>query len=131
MNILVSITGISLLSVLLVLSSCAVEEKAPARPMVEAKAAPPAKPPEVKAKPLKASGDVGLLDTEKNYMILVTKEGKLITVDFNEKTKVTKYVPQKAKMSEIGLGTAGTITYKSKIVELESVEFKVKPKKGE
>ena len=30
-----------------------------------------------KAKAQKVSGDIGLLDTEKNYMIVVTKEGKL------------------------------------------------------
>ena len=42
-----------------------------------------------KKKAEKASGDVGLLDTEKNYMILVTKEGKLVTLDFDKKTKVT------------------------------------------
>ena len=40
-----------------------------------------------KAKAEKVSGDIGLLDTEKNYMIVVTKEGKLITLDFNSKTK--------------------------------------------
>src|SRR3989338_4956355 len=57
-----------------------------------------------KAKPLKVTGDIGLMDLEKNYMIVVTKEGKLVTVDFDKKTKVTKYVPQKAKMSDIGLG---------------------------
>ena len=42
-----------------------------------------------KAKAEKVAGDIGLLDTEKNYMIVVTKDGKLVTVDFNEKTKVT------------------------------------------
>ena len=42
---------------------------------------------EEKKKAEKVSGDVGLLDLEKNYMILVTKEGKLITLDFNQKTK--------------------------------------------
>lgn len=93
--------------------------------------APAAKAPEAKAKPVKVSGDVGLLDTEKNYMILVTKEGKLVTVDFDDKTKVTKYVPQKAKVNEVDLGTSGTATYKPKVVELETIEFKVKLKKGE
>ena len=52
---------------------------APAKPAAAAKAeAAPAK-----AKAQKANGDVGLLDTEKNYMILVTKEGKLLTIDFD------------------------------------------------
>ena len=36
-----------------------------------------------KAKAEKVAGDIGLLDTEKNYMIVVTKEGKLVTLDYN------------------------------------------------
>ena len=40
-----------------------------------------------KAKAEKVAGDIGLLDTEKNYMIVVTKEGKLVTLDYNSKTK--------------------------------------------
>src|SRR3990172_1821512 len=93
----------------------------------------PALAQEKKAKPLKVSGDVGLLDTEKNYMIVVTKEGKLVTVDFDQKTKVTKYVPQPAKMSDIGLGEAATITYKAQGGKniIEGLEVKVKAKKGE
>ena len=64
-----------------------------------------------KAKAEKVSGDIGLLDTEKNYMIVVTKEGKLVTVDFNQKTKVTALVPSAAKMSDIGLGSAASVQY--------------------
>src|SRR5678816_1942124 len=40
-----------------------------------------------KAKAEKVSGDIGLLDTEKHYLIVVTKDGKLITLDYNDKTK--------------------------------------------
>ena len=36
-----------------------------------------------KAKAQKVSGDIGLLDTEKNYMIVVTKDGKLVTLDLH------------------------------------------------
>ena len=36
-----------------------------------------------KAKAEKVAGDIGLFDTEKNYMIVVTKEGKLVTLDYN------------------------------------------------
>ena len=92
----------------------------------------PALAQEKKAKPLKVTGDIGLLDTEKNYMIVVTKEGKLVTVDFDKKTKVTKYVPQKAKMSDINLGAAASISYKKQGDKniLDSVEVKVKAKKG-
>jgi len=64
-----------------------------------------------KAKAEKVSGDIGLLDTEKNYLIVVTKDGKLVTVDFNQKTKVTALVPSKAKMSDIGLGSAASVQY--------------------
>ena len=67
-----------------------------------------------KAKAQKVSGDIGLLDTEKNYMIVVTKDGKLVTVDYNAKTKVTAMVPGKAKMSELGLGSAASVQYTEK-----------------
>ncbi len=59
----------------------------------------------------KARGDVGLLDTEKNYMILVTKEGKLITLDFNQKTKVTMLEAKDVKMGEVGLGSSAEVEY--------------------
>ena len=67
-----------------------------------------------KAKAQKVSGDIGLLDTEKNYMIVVTKDGKLVTVDYNNKTKVTAMVPSKAKVSDIGLGSAASVQYTEK-----------------
>lgn len=67
-----------------------------------------------KAKALKVAGDIGLLDTEKNYMIVVTKDGKLVTIDYNAKTKVTAMVPGKAKMSDIGLGSAASVQYTEK-----------------
>lgn len=72
----------------------------------EAKKAEPAK---VKAE--KVTGDIGLLDTEKNYLIVVTKDGKLVTVDINAKTKVTKMVDTKAKMSDLGLGSSAQVEY--------------------
>ena len=64
-----------------------------------------------KAKAERIAGDIGLLDTEKNYLIVVTKDGKLVTVDFNEKTKVTQLVPKPAKMADIGLGSAASVQY--------------------
>src|SRR4051794_24615647 len=54
-----------------------------------------------KAKAEKAKGDVGLLDTDKNYLILVTKEGKLITLDFDQKTKVTELAEKDVKMGDV------------------------------
>ena len=76
------------------------QEKKAEEKKAEAKSAEPAK-----AKAEKVAGDVGLLDTEKNYMIVVTKEGKLITLDFNAKTKATEIRESKVKMAEVGLGS--------------------------
>lgn len=64
-----------------------------------------------KAKAEKISGDIGLLDTEKNYMIIVTKQGKLVTIDYDKKTKVTAMVPDKAKIGDVGLGSAASVQY--------------------
>jgi len=69
---------------------------------------------EEKKKAEKASGDVGLLDTEKNYMILVTKEGKLITLDFDAKSKVTMLEAKAVKMSEVGLGSSAVVNYEDR-----------------
>ena len=84
-----------------------------------------------KAKAEQVSGDIGLLDTEKNYMIVVTKEGKLVTVDFNQKTKVTELKESKAKISDIGLGSAASAQYTTKGDKnyLTAIEFT--PAKGE
>ena len=100
MKSLLSITGVAAVSVIFALSGCSSQEEmapkpAPApAPAAKAEAKAPAekadgKAPEEKgaekAKATKLAGDVGLLDTEKNYMILVTKEGKLVTLDFDAK----------------------------------------------
>lgn len=140
MKSLLSLTGLVLLYMVFALSSCAVEQQvatpakpsAPAAPaMAEAKKAAPAeKPAEAKAKPIKAKGDVGLLDVEKNYMILVTKEGKLITVDFSDKTKVTKVEPTASKMEDIGLGSSATVEYESKGEKKVITKVEYKAAKG-
>ena len=85
---------------------------------------------EEKKKAEKASGDVGLLDLEKNYMILVTKEGKLITLDFDKKAKVTELKASEAKMSDIGLGSSASVDYTEKGEKkmVKSIEFT--PAKG-
>ncbi len=67
-----------------------------------------------KAKAEKVSGDIGLLDTEKNYMIVVTKEGKLVTLDYTQKTKVTELKEAQVKMSDVGLGSSATVEYTTK-----------------
>jgi hypothetical protein len=79
-----------------------------------------------KAKAEKVAGDIGLLDTEKNYMIVVTKEGKLVTIDYNQKTKVTELQAKPAKMSDIGLGSSAAAEYTQKGDKnyLSKIEFK-------
>src|SRR2546429_8749831 len=83
-----------------------------------------------KAKAQKVSGDIGLLDTEKNYMIVVTKDGKLVTLDFNQKTKVTELKEKEAKLSDIGLGSSAVVEYTKKGDKnvLSKIEFT--PAKG-
>ena len=84
-----------------------------------------------KAKAEKVSGDIGLLDTEKNYMIVVTKEGKLVTLDFTTKTKVTELKESQAKMTDVGLGSSARVEYVTKGEKnfLSKMEFT--PAKGE
>jgi hypothetical protein len=83
-----------------------------------------------KAKAEKVSGDIGLLDTEKNYMIVVTKDGKLVTIDYTQKTKVTELKESPAKMSDIGLGSSAVAEYTQKGEKnfLSKIEFT--PAKG-
>lgn len=133
MKSLFSITGLVFAWMLFALSSCSTQETttatpaAPAAPAAkaEAKAAPAEKAP-AKAKVEKTKGDIGLIDTEKNYLILVTKEGKLVTLDFDQKTKVTQITPTPGKVADIGLGSSATVTYsKEKDKNVASaVEFK-------
>ena len=119
MNKIGTVTGLILGAGIFALTSCSMQEEkpaksaampAPATRSAKAKAAPMAKAP-AKAKAQKASGNIGLLDTEKNYMILVTKKGKLVTLDFDRKTKITKLTPGRAKVADIGLGASATVTY--------------------
>jgi hypothetical protein len=98
---------------LFALSSCVTQEEmapkpAPApAPAVKAEAKAPAE----KAKATKIAGDVGLLDTEKNYMILVTKDGKLVTIDYDAKFQPTMRTPTPSKIADIGLGSSATVQY--------------------
>ena len=132
------ITGVTAGAMLLALTSCSTQDERVAKPAAtaapaakaEAKSgakADAAKAP-AKAKVEKARGDIGLIDTEKNYMILVTKEGKLVTLDFDQKTKVTKMTPTPSKVGDVGLGSSATVTYtKQKDKNLASgIEYKAK-----
>jgi hypothetical protein len=92
----------------------------------EKKAAEPAK-----AKAEKVAGDIGLLDTEKNYMIVVTKDGKLVTVDYSAKTKVTQLRDTKAKMADVGLGSSAQVEYVTKGEKNFLTKMIFRPAKGE
>ena|SRR5437867_136681 len=108
------ITNIVIVCGLFAIASCSTQEEKPtkpAAPTAKAETKAPAEKATEKAKVEKASGDIGLIDTEKNYMILVTKEGKLVTLDFDAKTKAFEITPTPAKIADVGLGSSATVTY--------------------
>jgi hypothetical protein len=84
-----------------------------------------------KAKAEKVAGDIGLLDTEKNYMIVVTKDGKLVTLDYNSKTKVTELRDTKSKMADVGLGSSANVEYVTKGDKNYLTKMLFRPAKGE
>jgi hypothetical protein len=84
-----------------------------------------------KAKAEKVAGDIGLLDTEKNYMIVVTKEGKLVTLDFNMKTKAVEIKETKVKMADVGLGSSASVEYVTKGDKNFLTKMDFTPAKGE
>ena len=109
----------------LALPVIAQEKKAEEKKSEEKKAEP------AKAKAEKIAGDIGLLDTEKNYMIVVTKEGKLVTLDFNAKTKATEIKETKVKMADVGLGSSATVEYVTKGEKNFLSKMTFVPAKGE
>jgi hypothetical protein len=139
------LSGAMFVCTLLALSSCSTQDDkamtpaAPAAPAPAAKAeakAPPAeakaeKAGEAKAKATKVVGDVGLLDMEKNYMILVTKEGKLITIDFDPKTTPTQKTQEDSKMADVGLGSSAVVQYQKAGDKLKATSLEYTPAKGE
>ena len=152
MKSLFSASALVFVYMLFALSSCSTQDDmtakpaAPAAPAPVAKAekAPPAekapaekaekataeKAPE-KAKATKVAGDVGLLDLEKNYMILVTKEGKLVTVDFDQKIQATQIDPTPAKIADIGLGSSAVVVYEQAGDKSVATSLEFKAAKGE
>jgi hypothetical protein len=146
MKSLLSITGVAAVSVIFALSGCSSQEEmapkpAPApAPAAKAEAKAPAakadgKAPEEKgaekAKATKLAGDVGLLDTEKNYMILVTKEGKLVTLDFDAKFQPTQKEPVESKVADIGLGSSAVVQYTKEGEKSIATNIEFVPAKGE
>lgn len=84
-----------------------------------------------KAKAEKVSGDIGLLDTEKHYLIVVTKDGKLITLDYNDKTKAQEVKETKVKMADVGLGSSANVEYVTKGDKNLLTKMEFRPAKGE
>jgi hypothetical protein len=138
-----SITGVGAASLMLVLSACSSQEEMAPKPApapapaakAEAKAPTEAKAPEEKsaekAKATKLAGDVGLLDTEKNYLILVTKEGKLVTLDFDPKFQPTQQEPVASKVADIGLGSSAVVQYTKQGEKNVATNIEYVPAKGE
>ena len=147
MKSLLSVNGLAVVSVMFALFACSSQEEvapkpAPA-PAPAAKAE--AKAPEAekaagkageektaeKAKATKLAGDIGLLDTEKNYLILVTKEGKLVTLDFDAKYQPTQKEPVPAKVTDIGLGSSAVVQYTKEGEKSIATNIEFVPAKGE
>ena len=147
MKSLLSVNGLAVVSVVFALSACSTQEemsskpaaapapaakaeaKAPAAEKAESKAS--AEKTAEKAKATKLAGDVGLLDTEKNYMILVTKEGKLVTLDFDAKFQPTQKEPVNAKVADIGLGSSAVVQYTKEGEKIIATNVEFVPAKGE
>ncbi len=143
MKSLLSLMGAAAVAVMFGLSACSTQEEMaskrapkPAAPApapaakAETKEAPGEKAAE-KAKATKLAGDVGLLDTEKNYMILVTKEGKLVTIDFDSKYQPTQKEPVSAKITDIGLGSSAVVQYTKEGDKSVATSIEFVPAKGE
>jgi hypothetical protein len=117
------------------ISACSSQEEMVAKPAPKPAASAPAAKAEAKAeaktKATKVSGDIGLLDTEKNYLIVVTKEGKLVTVDFDSKFQPVMRTPKPAKVADIGLGSNATVTYTKQGDKNVASAVEFLPAKGE
>src|SRR5215475_7349035 len=143
MKSLFSASALVFVYMLFALSSCSTQDDmtakpaAPAAPVAKTEKAPPAekapaeKATAEKAKATKLAGDVGLLDLEKNYMILVTKEGKLVTLDFDPKTTATQIDPTPSKIADIGLGSSAVVVYEQAGEKAVATSLEFKAAKGE
>jgi len=146
MKSLFSASALVFVYMLFALSSCSTQDDMaakpaePAAPVAKTEKAPPAekapaekaeKATAEKAKATKLAGDVGLLDLEKNYMILVTKEGKLVTLDFDPKTTATQIDPTPSKIADIGLGSSAVVVYEQAGEKAVATSLEFKAAKGE
>ena len=131
--------SLAILAACFLVSACSSQEEMTPKPAP--KPAPPAAPapttkaetkaPAEKAKATKIAGDVGLLDTEKNYLIIVTKEGKLVTIDFDPKFQPVEKTTQPAKMADVGLGSSAVVQYTKEGDKNVATSVEYLPAKGE
>ena len=133
-----SLTIATAAAAMFALSACSTQEEVAPKPAAKPAApapAPAAKAPAEKsaekAKATKLAGDVGLLDTEKNYLIIVTKEGKLVTIDFDAKAQAIARTPHPAKVADIGLGSSATVQYTKQGEKNVATSIEYLPAKGE
>lgn len=141
MKNLFPVTGVAALSMMFMVAACSTQEEMAPKPAPKPAAAAPAPAAKAeakatgekaeKAKATKLAGDVGLLDTEKNYMILVTKEGKLVTLDFDPKFQPTQRTPEPAKVTDIGLGSSAVVQYTKQGEKNIATSVEFVPAKGE
>ena len=141
MNRLVSVSGVALVAMSVAFTSCSTQEEMVAKPAPKPAAPAPAprqrpkrkrkQKPKPRRAATKLAGDVGLLDTEKNYMIIVTKEGKLVTVDFDPKFQPTQREMKAAKIADIGFGSAATVVYTKDGDKSIASSIEYLPAKGE
>lgn len=129
-------TNIVVASGLFALAACSSQDPTPAPTATPAPAPAPAAAAKAEAAPAKAkatkiAGDVGLLDTEKNYMIIVTKEGKLVTIDYDAKFQPLKRTFENSKVGNIGLGSSATVTYTKQGDKNIATNIQYLPAKGE
>lgn len=129
-------TNMVVASGLFALAACSSQDPTPApaptpspAPVAKAEAKAPEKAPAAKAS--KLAGDVGLLDTEKNYLIIVTKEGKLVTIDYDAKFQPTQRTLANSKVGNIGLGSSATVTYTKEGDKNIATNVEYLPAKGE
>ena len=137
-----SITTTAAVTAAFAISACSSQDDMVSKPAPKpAASAPAAKaetkpeaPAEAKATPAKATkiaGDIGLLDAEKNYLIVVTKEGKLVTVEYDPKFQPIERSSKPAKVADIGLGSSATVTYTKQGDKNLATGVEFLPAKGE
>ena len=139
MKSIISLTSAA--SLLLLLAACSSQEEMTAKPAPKAAPAAPApvakaetKAPAEKAEKAKATkvaGDIGLLDQDKHYMIVVTKAGKLVTIDYDPKFQPVELKPEPAKVSDTGLGSQAVVQYTKQGDKNVATSVEYRPAKGE